>query len=373
MSLLPEIHEFIVPDAPGEIPHFDMPAELRARMVEPGIYFGMDEDAYHAIPACSTSLIKQIIISPMDAWAVTPWLNPDARDEDSEAKLLGRAYHKRILEGKRAFWDRFAVALDPKDYPNALRTADDLKEALKALGEKISGSKPDLIERLLAADPTAEIWDRLVKEHAARNDGRQFITADQMKRIEIAAAMIENHPQLCKAFTGGYAEVTIIWTHPATGVPMKARLDYLKSSAICDLKTFSNQRAMPIDRALYMAMTNNRYYIQAAVYHAAVDAALEHIKAGRVHGDVDRDWLKRLCKPDDRQFLFVFQQTGAAPVARGKLFPRAGVMDIGRIQARTAIDEFARCISTFGTDPWIDTTEISVFDDEGFPAYLGVD
>jgi len=48
-------------------------------------------------------------------------------------------------------------------------------------------------------------------------------------------------------------------------------------------------------------------------------------------------------------------------------------MDIGRIQARHAIDEVARCISTFGTDPWIDTTDISAFEDEGFPAYLGVD
>ena len=47
-----------------------------------------------------------------------------------------------------------------------------------------------------------------------------------MRRIEIAAAMIEHHPELRHCFIGGYAEVTVIWFED--GLWFKARFDYLK-------------------------------------------------------------------------------------------------------------------------------------------------
>src|SRR3546814_14526079 len=63
-------------------------------------------------------------------------------------------------------------------------------------------------------------------------------------------SMIEKHPDLSKAFSGGHPEVSIFWQDEQTGISCKARLDYLKARAIVDLKTFSNPLSKPIDKAI---------------------------------------------------------------------------------------------------------------------------
>src|SRR5438477_7932182 len=91
------------------------------RVTEPGIYFGMREEEYHRAFALSATGIKHLRISPLDFWARSP-LNAERIAEESEARIIGRAYHKRIIEGQRAFEARYAAELDPAEYPEALRT-----------------------------------------------------------------------------------------------------------------------------------------------------------------------------------------------------------------------------------------------------------
>jgi hypothetical protein len=338
---------------------------------EPGIHFGLDESIYHAHPALSASGIKNLMVSPLDFWARS-WMAPEPEEYDSAAMKLGTAFHKRILEGREAFYAGYAAALEPSDYPTALKTNDELKAALQACGMKVSGNKADLIERLSAADPSALIWDRIFADHAERNAGRILLAKDTIAKIEIAAAMIEKHPQLSRCFSGGYPEVSIFWTDPETNVPMKSRLDYLKALAIVDLKTFSNPLMKPVDRAIAGAMASGKYHIQTAVYFQAVEHAVEHIKAGRVFGDVDKDWLVRFAAADHgkRQFVFVFQQTGVAPLARGKILNRGMVYECGVIAMRDAQAKFAECLERFGTEIWVDDGEITAFDDTEFPSYM---
>ena len=199
-----------------------------------------------------------------------------------------------------------------------------------------------------------------------------MLPAELIGKIEYSAAMVEKHPELSKAFFGGMPEVSIFWNDEETGVPMKSRLDYLKPRAIVDLKTFGNQHGRSIDRAVATAVANYRLHIQVAVYTEAVKQAQEHIRAGRVEGDVDPAYLDALAASQDFKFLFVFQQTGIAPVALGKVFERGTTYDIGRITMRDAIAKFAECMEAFGTDvPWVDVRPITTFDDTEFPAYLG--
>lgn len=330
-----------------------------------GVYIGMDEDTYHAAPALSTSGIKHLLTSPMDFWARMSWLNPEYEDEGTDAKDMGKAYHKRVVEGREAFYANYAPALDPRDYPAALTTADEIKERLVQLGAKVSGKKSDLIARLLESDPSAEIWDTLVSEHAEVNKGKDLLSFDLIKRIELSAAMIEKHPQLGKAFTGGYPEVSIFWTDEA-GIPMKARLDYLKRQAVVDLKTFSNPFGKPIDRAVAYAIASYKYHIQVAVYMEAV----KYAKSGlEWHGAAD-DFRDKFAKADDPEFLFVFQQTGVAPVARGYVFPKHLSYDCGQIEVRNAKNQFAQYVGAFGKTPWVDMTDIRTLDDTEFPAFM---
>lgn len=340
-----------------------------------GVYFDLPEDDYHALPRLSASGIKDLQVSIEDFWARS-WMNPRRHESDTDtiAKTMGRAYHKRILEGRAAFQAAYAARLDPADHPDALRTVEDIKARLAKHHEKLSGAKPALIERLKAVEPDAVILDDLISDHGRRNAGKTLLAADLIERIELEAAFIERHPHLRKAFTGGRAEVTILWTERdrerGRPVPMKARLDYLKAKATVDLKTFSNPLGKPLERAIYGAMASGRYHIQAAVYDRARAALAHLVPAGRVRGDHDADWLHRCAAVREPVFLFVFQQTGGAPVARGFTLPRSMAWQSGVVAMEQAIDTFARCRHAFGDDPWVDPVPLESFDDNGFPIFM---
>jgi hypothetical protein len=347
----------------------------------PGIYFGMPEDEYHAIPALSASGIRNMMVSEMDFWAHS-WMNPNKKNVETDAMTTGKAFHARIVEGKEAFYERYASAFDDSDYPNALKTADDIKEALADLGLKKTGkNKSELIERLREADSTLQIYDDLRADYEAQHVGKVFLSIDLIAQIEYAAAMVEKHPDLSRCFIGGYPEVTVIWYDRETGVPMKSRMDYLKIQAIIDLKTFSNPMGKPIDKAIYGSMASGRYHVQTAVYTEADKQAVQFAREGKAFvyagqncTDVPpetplSEWLKKYARVEDRRFIFVFQQTGVAPIARGREMPRGLVYDCGVVSMRTGIEKFKHCLETFGTAPWVDTSPIEVFEDDQFPVY----
>lgn len=344
--------------------------------LENGVYFGLSDETYFAHPALSSTGIKQLQVSTLDFWSRS-WMNPakveDTEEEDTMARKVGKAYHKRIVEGKAAFDALYASELDPADYPDALRTADDIKARLKDLGQPVTAkNKAELVERLLAVEPNAQVWDELLADHVGDTAGRILLPPDLIPRIELSAAMVEKHPQLSKAFTGGVPEVSVLWTCPETGVPMKARMDYWKQRAIVDLKTFANKRQKPIDKAIAQTMAEYKYHIQCVVYDEAADQAAQFIRDGRTFGEADPDLLKRLATSsrNDRQFMFVFQQKGIAPVARGKVLPRMLVYDCGKVVVDQAKETFAKCVEVFGTGPWVDVADVSAFDDSEFPIYM---
>lgn len=434
---------------------------------KPGIYFGMDEDYYHSIPALSQSGMKKLASSPMLFWA-NSWLNPERERRETTFMNLGKAYHCRIMEGREEFARRFAPELTIADLgegllvstdeikaaieaagakprhkvetgeiipgsmqpdevvtraagkqdwldqlalaggdPGEKPTNDSLKAALRALdieprarvetGQIIPGKmsedkpalrsavKADHIEHLLSLDPTARIWDNELAKYGAANAGKIHVPADAIKRIEISARMIELDGELRHAFSEGWAEVSLFWYCPQTGCPMKARLDYLKPKAIVDLKSFGNQKERPIDRAIAMEIAYGHYNLQVVNYLEGVAAVKELIRqhgasaifhrmdegADRDAAIPQRDWAMKWAAVKDRpNFLFVFQQTGIAPVTRGAWFPIGGTtwtvtLDINMRMKRKFV-EFA---AGYGADPWLDIAPIMDLADEDIPQF----
>ena len=85
-----------------------------------GIYFNLDERVYHALPRLSASGINNLLVSPATFWNES-WLNPDKKDEDTPARILGRAYHTARLEPHK-FDTQFVCELDKEDYADGLTT-----------------------------------------------------------------------------------------------------------------------------------------------------------------------------------------------------------------------------------------------------------
>lgn len=343
--------------------------------VAPGVYFGMTDDAYHGLPYLSSTGMKNLLVSGMDFWARS-WMNPykEEDEEESEAKTIGKAYHKRILEGRAAFYEAYAPVLTVDD-PEVLKDKEDLQAALRERGLPVSGNKAELINRLLGADPFVKIYDQLHAEYAEEHLGKTMIGEDTIRKIELAAQMIECHAALKFFFVGGFPEVSVIWDDEQYGVRMKARFDYLKVNAVNDLKTFANVMNKPTEKAVYSAMAQNKYHIQATHYLHASDVAKRLVHAGHIHAATpkhmpSKEWLDAFIASPEHNFNFVFQQKGPAPLAIGAVFDRRdGMYETGQLCIREAVDVYKRNMELYGTMPWVDTREPIVLHWQQYPAF----
>lgn len=448
-----------VSETPSPPPSRFAPARLDGtpELPEPGLYFGMSDEEYHALPALSNHGIKYLAASPMIFWARTPWLNAKKQQEVAERladekqhHVLGKAYHCRIMEGAEQFERRFVVELDPADYPNALVHTDQIKAAIMRHKEtvpvkpcsarkddliaqlnelerascqnclpkdglkvdeikaainrftceqpvkpwaKVTDTMPDTgeeyqraavkadwIRQLLELEPEAEIFDVLQAQFLAEHDGKLVITAEQYQQLHVATHMIEHDPEIQDAFRGGYAEVTLIWYCEKTGVPMKARVDYLKLDEIVDLKTVGNQRDRSIETAIRFEIAGYHYNFQPVVYFEGVDAVREvvrkqglsaiHVAEGYGYpADDVRTWALKWAKSRAPvEFLWVFQQKGDAPITRGVRFPRTGIthQDTEFLIDR-AKRHFLQFSEVFETEPWLDIKPVYTIADEDIP------
>lgn len=342
--------------------------------MEPGIYFGLDEEAYHADPAYSGSGVNDTLISPLTYWAHSP-MNPAYERKRTEAMDVGKAFHKRIIEGPEALHAAFAEEPDKSDFVGTLVTASDMRSELRRRGLPVSGSVAELCERLHEADPSLALWPRIEQEYGKRHAGKIFIKS--FKEIERAADIIDR--QVGKAFTGGAPEVSLFWKDEETGIQMKGRLDYLKVQAIVDLKTFSNPFSRQTDRAIAAAMANHRYPVKSVIYLHGLQQIKDLLAKGQgvVEGNHDPQWLDAVVRHPDHTFVFVFVEKGPAPNVRVREFRR----QIGQgepnlyftsawLQYRWAVDTYVRCKKQFGEDPWIEGSDLRAFDDTDFPLWM---
>jgi PDDEXK-like domain of unknown function (DUF3799) len=348
--------------------------EHQARMAD-GIYLGLPDRVYHGALALSSHGVRHLQVSTLDYWMHCAALNPEYEDlatrEDTEAKQIGVAFDCRIIEGHAEFDRRFAAALDPREYPEAVRTNDEIVARIIDAGGPTRGysgkRKEELIRILAEWAPQTPIWETLVRSHQMANEGKVMLPPEIVRRIEIASAMIWNHPDLCKAFTGGVPKPCVFWEDPATGVPCKAQFDYWKPRALVDLKSYATLD-MPLDRAIARAFVRYRYDIQCAFYLRAWEQAKRLIAKGLVFGPYDPVLFEQLAEAPDITFLFVWQSKGMAPVAKGKALPaNSGTIYIANSEIETAITSWARCWETHGPDPWIQIDPIETWDDSDFP------
>lgn len=367
----------------------------------PGIYFGMPEEEYFALPALSSHGIRKLAGSPMVFWASTNWLCEKRRKAEAEKALderihqvIGKAYHCRIMEGAEEFARRFAIDLTAEDCEGALEHTEEIKAAITAMEQKpwakvpdVSGDgteflrparKADWIRQLLTLNPDAKILDALRKQHRDKHSGKLFISAEVRDQIEISARMIELDPSIRNAFSGGYPEVVLIWNCPRTGVPMKARVDYLKQKAIVDLKSIANQRERSLEQAIRFEIAGYHYNVQPSVYSEGVDAVRKLVReqglraihfCAEGYGEA-HTWALKWAAQNETEWLWVFQQKGDAPVTRGVFYPLGGttkmLTDNIVLKQKRRFREFSE---TFGTDPWLDVRPIYDLADEDLPAY----
>ena len=291
----------------------------QTEILEDGIYFELDEKIYHAQERLSASGICKMLISPPTFWAQS-WLNPD-RDEvdwDTQARILGRAYHTARFEPEQLH-QRFVAMIDPDDYPGVLTNATMIENALEHLGQPKTQKGEKVLDkayRLLGAGYSGKVLHVLQEMWEGELNGRTPIKSEYFRQLQRDIALLQKVPDVAKHLTGGFAEVSVLWTDERTGIKMKCRFDYLKVKSFTDFKTYDNSMGKDMEQCIIDQFRFNRYYIQAKLYHEVTEL-IRKGKIERVQGVASKAQIALIDEIAARKVplecWYVFQEKSGIP------------------------------------------------------------
>ncbi|EDQ2390392.1 exonuclease VIII [Salmonella enterica subsp. enterica] len=191
--------------------------------IQPGIYFGVTNEAYHAGPGVSKSQLDDIAVCP----AFYQWRKSAPVDtEKTKALDMGTALHCRLLEPDE-FKKRFIIA------PEFNRRTTAGKEEEKAFLE------------------------------SCENSGKTVMTSEEGRKLELMYGSVMAHPG-CRALleAEGKTESSIYWTDTETGELCRIRPDKFltNSPLILDVKKVADMSRFA------RHVEEFRYHVQAVMY-----------------------------------------------------------------------------------------------------------
>lgn len=308
---------------------------------------------YYAAPGLSNSGMKDLAVSALRYWHMN--INPDRPAREASPEMnFGTALHCLVLEGAEAFEQRYACKLQADDHPGCLVTIEDLRGWIRDKGGKPSGTrKAEVIQQAQAIDSSVPIWDVLEARHFAVNGGKTLFDKAEWGRLANAAAALRREPKVQELLQAGEAEVSIFCSDTTTGIPLKARLDWLGESRIADIKTFTQKRGKSIDQSVADAIYYEGYYRQAFLY-----CTLEQRASGR--------------KAPLRYIMPFVESQEPYEVRIRELRPSTnGVVNVywqrAAIEVRHFCSVWSECMNEFGEKPWRTEQNIEALLDEEMP------
>jgi len=220
---------------------------------------------YYEREGLSYSAMKDLAVSPLRFWHLHVNPNRPERTETPEMKL-GTALHCAVLR-PGDFEREYVRSLNPEEIDGVLVTMEDLRGWLKANGRTPKGTrKAEVIEQVMAADPSAPVLDVLQARFEEQHAGKITLHIDEWERVTGCAEALLREPKVRELLADGQAEFPMFATDPETGVALKAKADWVTPLYTVDLKTFSQKRAKSIDETITDAIWYEGYHIQAWWY-----------------------------------------------------------------------------------------------------------
>ena len=199
-----------------------MPLESQPKGLDVGIYFGLPEEIYHADPALSASGIKNLLTGrPHKFWMHSPFNKLKKATATKKEFMFGGAAHCLLFE-EEFFSDRYYVLQRQN------RDAD----------------------KIMLTTSDYDTMYKMVRE---------------VKKVRDSDILLG----------GGFAEVSVFWEDPITGVMCKARHDYFKPAITADYKTINSIE----DDAVLRSFRTLKYHIQAEHYKEGKDVIREYYKS----------------------------------------------------------------------------------------------
>ena len=338
------------------------PATTEARKQLPdGIYIGLPNEDYHADDALGSSNIRDLLKGANLFWHKSRMNPKRTPDKKTDAKIVGNATHRLLLDGKELFEAEYVRGpYGPND--------DHLSGPKK--GALTKAAKKGLME------------------------GQELLTQEDYDFVVGCKDVLDSDPKLRGCLDNGLSEVSIFWTR-VDGVRCKARHDKLKIRGIGDIKTIANERERPLDEACYLDFSTYRYDIPAAHYSEGRRQMAHLFNSNKVfvpNGEggytpiapytddtpIEQekvlDFLHKCIAVKNFGFQLVFIPKKGAPDAWSTvLSPGHPVLDSAARDIETAIEIYKDAVKKYGTDGkrWLPDHEIEELDPNRLPMNFG--
>lgn len=357
-------------------------------MIPDGIYFGLDEEAYHADEALGSSDHKALVVSPvqwraakavslMDALGLGPSTAPAKEQEVTATKAVGKAFGDAVdlmVLTPDLFDQRYVE--DPECPPEYLSTIDDIRAALKELGVSISLPRSAKLydHEVLASSHGLKTSADWAAARAELVGGRQVLSRRWLHTLRFIDRMLDmgradyGGRSIREAVLGqGVAQVSVFWTDD-NGVRCKCRFDWLRPGHAQDVKTFFAREGDEIVEAFWSAVARFAYDMQAAHYLEGHAAIRGHWENGRVFGDHDPAFLTAVVQAGTPTWSWIGIQTRGLPEADVFQLPVTAhslVLSQAQTQIAEARKAYLEYVDRFGLDqPWVSTRGPIVMSDE---------
>lgn len=284
---------------------------------EPGIYFNLLNQCYHADGALSNSGIHDIRESPLIYWWNSPIFNPnysEATKRKTDAMVESDLFHRLLLE-------------------------------------------PELFHREYQVQPSDERPDYT----------RKIIGRIQYEKILLAVRILRANNVINQLFTGGAAEISIFVRDPETGVMIRVRPDYQKITVIVDYKA---HRRID-DYGVAQDIVTYGYDQQAGIYKWAVEEVKRQIRLGKagvftaietgqyrsgIENPAHEKWFKAFMEAKVESFPFVFAfQSKEPPFICRPVELTDDAIELGLVKAREGIFTYKENFEKYGYSPWPDS------------------
>lgn len=263
------------------------------QVLEPGIYFGLDDRIYHADPALSRSDIVHLLDTPRTYWEHST-LNPDRKQKrSSESMDYGRAFHCMLLE-PREFDKRYQVV------------------------------------------PIDE-WV----------EGKIKIAQEDYYTIVESIKVLRGTKNISMFLKGAISEVTIVFEE--NGILYRCRHDIFGPVCTVDPKTAARLDEWLIKREF----SQYGYDVQLALYKRSRMRFKEQFAAGEAHvfGKVDKAFFQQFMEHQGNEMLFLFQRS-TPPHPFLAIMPEDDTEDTGLTKIERATQIYQKNMKEYGKKPW---------------------
>lgn len=244
-------------------------------------------------------------------------------EEDTPAKLFGKAYHDRVL------------------LPELF--------ARRYVGEPVGAPMRPTEAMRNAKNPSKSSIERVAFWGAwnAKNAGKIVLEAEQFALIEAMHAALMRDPDIAALFSEGDSEVTLRWTDEETGLRCKARADRWnrRRRIMIDLKTTDDAG----ERRFGRSVVNYGYDITHAHYS----------EGARACGEPITDYLL-VAQEKHPPYLAAVYQLDAPAEARGYEIRNSAMQTMAACLASNTWPGYPRGVQSLSLPGWAIANEMEI-------------